>query len=480
LQKTLINNLRFRKGTDFDAQKLRSDKTTTLYSENFLKEEYITSLKSRGVALAIFLFYFIENGTLGLIPEKYYFLHRNVRLSDLILYVLVAYSLFCYKEYRELIKSRSFLIAKIFLAYIVFEFIVSFIRYEFNPIEYFFRLKGIWSSFLIFPYMLLIKRNGFPFLIKIIFPVAVVSNFLYLLTALTGIPFLPDVLIVRQPLPGDLEVFRVFGGTFYGELFFLGFVYYWITKRFRMWQMFFVIIFVFPHVLAMGRLAWLGFVFTILVMILLNFLTKKNFRVVFRQAVILIVMAACLVFSFLQFVPESEFYVRALNSRLFQGQDDVKYGEGTYGMKAITQNAALVSLWKKSDLFLGIGMHPMWVVGPDTREESLYYSALSDVSWPAVLAVYGIFGFAISFVLQIYYLRLSFRIIKNSKEPGLYTFLITLMFAKLVFDVVVGFSYIFLSAGLWVFFGILSIYIPVLVHMYEQNAGKIVQKIRLR
>jgi hypothetical protein len=281
--------------------------------------------------------------------------------------------------------------------------------------------------------------------------------------------------VIRQRLPGDLEVFRVFGGTFYGELFFLGFVHYWITKRFRMWQMFFVVLFVFPHVLALGRMAWLGFVFTIFVMIVLNSLNKRDFRIVFRQAVILIFMTLCLVFSFLQFVPESEFYVRALNSRLFQGQSDVKYGEGTYGTKVITQNAALVNLWEKSDVFLGIGMHPMWVVGPDTREESVYYAAFSDVSWPAVLAAYGLIGFSISFVLQIYYMILAFRIIKNSKEQGLYTFLITLLFAKLVFDVVVGFSYVFLSAGLWVFFGILNIYIPVIVYMYEQKKAELFQ-----
>lgn len=480
MQKTLINSLRFRKTQELDTQKLRSDRTTILYSENFLKEEYITSLKSRGVALAIFLYYFIESGTLGLLPEKLYFVYRNMRISDFILYALIVYSLICYKEYKDLFKSRSFLIVKLFLAYIVLEFAVSFLRYEFNPIEYFFRLKGLWSSFLILPYMLLIKRSGLPFLVKLIFPVAVISNFLYLLTALTGIPFLPDVNIIRQQLPGDIEVYRVYGGTFYGELFFLGFIYFWITKRFRMWQMFFVVLFAFPHVLAMGRLAWLGFSFTIIVMIILNSLRKRDFRIVFRQALIIIVLSVSLVISFLRFIPESEFYVRALNSRLFQGQDDVKYSEGTYGTRIITQNSVLVSLWEKNDLFLGIGMHPMWVVGPDTKEELLYNSAFSDVGWPAVLAAYGIIGFGISLVLQLYYMFISFRIIRNSKDQGLYTFLINLLFAKLVFDSVVGFSYILVSAGLWGFFGLLNIYLPVLVYLYEQNKSESVNKIRLR
>jgi hypothetical protein len=46
------------------------------------------------------------------------------------------------------------------------------------------------------------------------------------MSAVTGIAFLPDIGIAEQNLPGGLKVFRVYGGTFYGELFFLGFIYH--------------------------------------------------------------------------------------------------------------------------------------------------------------------------------------------------------------------------------------------------------------
>jgi len=49
----------------------------------------------------------------------------------------------------------------------------------------------------------------------------------------------------------------------------------------------------------------------------------------------------------------------------------------------------------------------------------------------------------------------------------LYTFILILMFSKLVFDSTVGFSYVFISTGLWGFFTGLNIYIPVMVYMYE-------------
>jgi hypothetical protein len=261
----------------------------------------------------------------------------------------------------------------------------------------------------------------------------------------------------------------VFGGTFYGEMFFLGFIYYWITNQFKMWHLFFVILFIFPHVLAMGRLAWAALAFSVLLILVMNFLNKKDFRLMFKQVTILVLLSVTAIFTFIQFIPESDFYIRALNSRLFQGQEDVKYSEGTYGTKSITQNSALVSLWKKSDIFFGIGMHPMWVVGPDTREEYIYYSAFSDVGWAAVLAAYGIVGFSISLLFQIYYLINSFRIIKSTKKPGLYLFFITLFLSKLIFDVTVCFSYVFLSTGLGVLFGNLYIYVPILVYVYEHN-----------
>lgn len=446
---------------------IRGDRSTILYSESNYKTELVTSMRARVLALSIFLYYFIENGTIGLIPSKYYLVYRSIRISDMLLYFMTAYSLYHWKEYRDLLKSRSFLIAKILIAYLIFEFVVSAIRYGFNPIEYFFRLKGVWTSFLVFPYLLLLQRGGFTFLIKLIFPVAIISNILYLITALTGIPFLPDVSIIKQGLPGDITVYRVYGGTFYGELFFLGIIYYWITYKFRAWQMGLVALFVFPHVLAFGRLAWVGFAFTILVMILLNSLNKRNYHLLLRQAVILIIMGISISYAFIKFIPESDFYIEALNARIFQGQEDVKHSEGTYGTRVITQNNALVSLWYNSDWFIGIGMHPMWVVGPESREELMYYGALSDVTWPGVLAAYGLIGFAIALLIQIYYVFISIKLIKASGIITIYTFIITLLLAKMLFDSTIGFSYVFISTGLWGLFYMLNIYIPVVVYTYE-------------
>lgn len=472
MQKTLINNLRFRRGrNDNNGPDNGFSKHNFVrnYSEGFIRETLVTNIRTRMLAIAIFLFYFIENGTLGLIPQKFYMVYRNVRLSDLILYGLIIYSLVNVREYRDLFKSKVFFISKLILAYLLFEFVVSWIRYGFNPVEYFFRLKGIWSSFLIFPLLLLIKRNGLNFLIKIVFPVAVISNLLYVLSALTGIPFLPDVSIFKQRLPGDIEVFRVYGGTFFGELFYLGFVYYWITKKFRWWQMVLVILFIIPHILAFGRSAWAGFAFTILLMIVFNSLKKKNFKILFRQAFILIAMGLFLFVSFVKFIPESDFYLDALEARLFQGQDDYKYSEGTYGTRILTQNASLIDLWSKNDLFLGIGMHPMWVLGPETKEELICYGAFCDVVWPSILAAYGIVGFLLYGFLQVYYIYISVKILKRAPDENIFTLLIMLLLAKLLFDFTFTASYVLFSTGLWGFFLAMNIYIPVLVYTYEEQ-----------
>lgn len=467
MQKTLINNLGFKRTPDFN--EFKSNKNSILYSENFLKEELFVNTKIRLLAIGIFLYFFIENGTLGLVPSKLYFVYRTMRISDFLLYGLTLYSLSRYKEYKDLFKSKPFLIAKIFIAYLLFEFAVSVIRYGLNPFEYFFRLKGVWTTFLVFPFMLLIKRGGLPFFIKIVFPVSVISNILYTLTALTGIPFLPDVSLISQRLPGDIIVYRVFGGTFFGEMFFLGIIYYWVTKRFRLWQIFFAFLFILPHVLAFGRLAWAFFAFTIFVMIFLNSLVKRNFKLLFRQVIILIILGISLIFIFIKFIPESDFYISALNARIFQGQDDYRHSEGTYGTRVIMQNAILLDLWMKSDILLGVGMHPMWVIGPESKEEAIYYGAFSDVSWPSVLAAYGLIGFALACFIQLYYALLALKMIRINREITIYTLLVTLMFSKLLFDSTVGFSYVFLTTGLWGFFIYLYIYIPVLIYLYEKN-----------
>ena len=55
------------------------------YNESRYAENVSINLRGRVLAFTIFLYYFIENGTLGLIPPKYYMLYRNIRISDFIL-----------------------------------------------------------------------------------------------------------------------------------------------------------------------------------------------------------------------------------------------------------------------------------------------------------------------------------------------------------------------------------------------------------
>ena len=81
------------------------------YGEKFIQDNVYYSLKAKVLAVGIFLFFFFENGALGIIPKQYYMVYRSIRISDFILYALVIYSLFCYKEYKELFHSKSFIIA---------------------------------------------------------------------------------------------------------------------------------------------------------------------------------------------------------------------------------------------------------------------------------------------------------------------------------------------------------------------------------
>lgn len=392
-----------------------------------------------------------------------------MRISDVIQYLLVLYAFFCIREYYDYVRSRSFLIVKILILYYILQFTISAFRYQFNALEYAFRLKGLWSSFLIFPYLLLLKRGGLTFFIKLIFPVAIISNILYILTALTGIAFLPDLNIIRQPLPGDIVVYRVFGGTFFGEFFFLGFIYYWITKRFRVYQLFAALLFVFPHILAFGRGAWVYFAFTILLMLVLNSLRKREFKILLRQTVILCVLALSILYVFIKILPNSDFYFDAISARIWEAQDDVEHKEGTYGTRVVQQNATLVKLWLENNLLIGIGMHPLWVHKPETFNEQLAYNAFSDVSWPSVLAAYGAIGFALSFFVQMFFMFYSlFMIRKLIDGEGLLTFFLTLLFAKFFFDTFINFSYGILTIGLWGFFGIYAFYTAIFVYSYKK------------
>ncbi|MBE2217309.1 MAG: hypothetical protein IAE90_03835 [Ignavibacteria bacterium] len=444
--------------------RVTKNKENLTYTEVLHKTNYLTQ-NAKLLAWGLFLFFFIENGTLGLVPKSFYFVYRNMRISDFLLYGLTLYSLYNAKEYESLLKSRAFLIPKLLLLYFIFQFLLSFLLYDYNILEFFFRLKGLWMCFLVLPFMLLLKRGGLGYLIKLMLPVAIVSNVLYIMSALTGIAFLPDIGIAEQNLPGGLKVFRVYGGTFYGELFFLGFIYTWITRKFKTYQLFLAILFIIPHILAFGRSAWIYFSFTAMVMLIWHALREKEFRAVFRQIIIVAILGGGLIYGFIKFVPTSDYLVNAIDARITQGQDDLKYKEGTYGSR-LANIAAMLTLWENNNIFFGIGMHPLWVVSPLTVEETIYAWGFSDVGWASVLVAYGLVGFALAVLFQIFFLINSFKIMKNTRYKDILVFLILVFFTKLFYDSVINYSYMGLTVGLWGFWSV-SISIAALVYKYE-------------
>ncbi len=457
----LANNFRISSG--------RKNTGSFSFSEVLEERNYLT-LNAKLLAWGIFLIFFIENGTLGLIPKQFYFVYRNMRVSDFLLYGLTVYSLYNVKEFRYLYSSRAMLIPKLLLLYFLFQFIVSSMMYDYNFIELFFRLKGIWMCFLLLPFLLLIKRRALGYLVKIMLPVAIVSNVLYILSAITGIAFLPEIGIAEQNLPGGLKVFRVYGGTFYGELFFLGFIYQWMTKRFRVYQLLLTILFIIPHILAFGRSAWLYFAITIVIMVIWYTLKKRAFKYAFRQVVIFSVLIGGLGYAFTRFLPQSDYYVEAIGARVEQGQDDYKYKEGTYGTR-LANIEALLLLWQNSNIFIGIGMHPLWVVKPETVEENIYAWGFSDVGWASVLAAYGLIGFILAVLFQVYYFILSLKVLKKSAYNDLLVFFVLVFLSRLFFDTVINISYSGLSVGLWGFFSS-TFYIAALVFKYENLEKK--------
>lgn len=452
----LANNLRITAG--------KKPEYKPTFSEVLEERNYLT-LNAKLLAWGIFLIFFIENGTLGLIPKQFYFVYRNMRISDFLLYFLTAYSLYNVKEFSKYYHSKVLLLPKIILVYFLFQYVISTMMYDYNFIELFFRLKGIWMCFLVFPFLLLIKRRALGYLIKIMLPVAIVSNILYILSAVSGIAFLPDIGIAEQNLPGGIKVFRVYGGTFYGELFFLGFIYIWMTKKFRAYQLLLTILFIIPHILAFGRSAWVYFTITILIMIIWYSLKEREFKIAIRQIILMTLLIGGLFFAFSKFVPQADYMFQAIEARVEQGREDVKYKEGTYGTR-MANIEALLSLWQSSNIFIGIGMHPFWVVRPETVEENIYAWGFSDVGWASVLTAYGLIGFLLAVMFQIYYFYLCLKVAKNTAYNDLLIFFVLIFLSRLVFDSIVNYAYSGLSVGLWGFWSI-TFYISALVYKYE-------------
>lgn len=415
-----------------------------------LESMNILPARAKLMAWGIFLIFFIENGTLGLLPKNYYFVYRNMRISDILIYGLTLYSVLNTKEFIELYKSKAIIIVKIVLVYFIFQFTVSTILYQQNAIEYFFRLKGVWSSLLIFPYLLLLKRKALPYLIKLVLPVAIIANILYIISAVTGVALMPDIGVEKANIPGGFKVYRVFGGTFFGEYFFLAFVFQWITDKFKLWQLPLALLFITPHILAFGRSAWIFFSFCILLMFIWNFLRNKEFKIIFRQGIILVLFVMLSIYMFTKFVPQSDYLTDAISARIIQGQEDFENKSGTYGTR-LANIEALLGLWQSSNIFFGIGMHPMWVLGPETTNETIYAWGFSDVRWASVLAAYGLVGFVLALLFQIIYGFLSAKILIKTKSRSIYTFFTLCLFCMLLFDTFINYSYNFVSLGLWGF-----------------------------
>jgi hypothetical protein len=434
------------------------------FSDILIQKNYLT-LNAKILAWGIFLIFFVENGTLGLIPKNFYFVYRSIRISDLLLYGLTLYSLFNMKEFVTLYKSRVMILPKLILLYLLFQFIVSSILYDYNIFEFFFRLKGMWMCFMVFPFLLLLKRRALGYLVKLILPVAIVSNILYIMSAVTGIAFLPDIGISEQDLPGGLKVFRVYGGTFYGELFFLGFIYNWMTKKFRVYQFILAILFIIPHILAFGRSAWIYFTITIAMMLIWYALKKKELQIAIRQVFMMSLLIGGLIYAFIQYVPSSDYFFEAIGARVEQGQDNYKYSEGTYGSR-LANIEALLTLWSNSNIFFGIGMHPLWVVRPETVEDTIYIWGFSDIGWASVLTAYGLVGFILALLYQIYNFILCLKILRRSVYSDLLLFFVFMFLSRLFFDSVINYSYMGLSVGLWGFWST-TFYVAALTYKFE-------------
>lgn len=441
---------------------LRNNFTGKTFGE-VLEEKNILPRDVKLLAWSIFLVYFIENGTLGLLPRSYYFVYRNIRVSDVIIYGLIVYSLFNFKQWAEMYRSPVLLVVKSLLLYLVFQFIVSVILYEQNFLEYFFRLKDFWTSFMIFPFLFLIYKKGLPYLIKLMLPTSIISNILYIASYILGVALLPEISIVQTDVPGGYQVNRIFGGTFFGEYFFLGFVFQWITDKVRPYQVVLALIFITPHILALGRSAWVTLLFAIIVMFIYNFLKQRTIKDFAKPLMILIFFSAVLVYVFVEYFPQSDYLSDAIGARVEQGQENFENQTGTFGTR-LESNARLIELWSKSNIFFGIGMHPMIVTTPVTVEEANYSWGFSDVRWTSMLAAYGLVGFLLAVIFQIYYVYKTIRILMKSKKNSIYTFLALTLLFTMLFDTLINFSYNLVTVRIWGLVSLISLCLSALVY----------------
>jgi hypothetical protein len=286
------------------------------------------------------------------------------------------------------------------------------------------------------------------------------------LSYITGIALMPEISIEKQNLPGGLQVYRIFGGTFYGEFFFLYFIFVWITDKIRPAQLLLAMLFITPHILAFGRASWAFFAFTIILIFMWNFLKKREFKILLKQGIVLTLFIGVMIYSFNRFFPQSEFLTEAIGARIEQGQENLENLTGTYGTR-MANSAALIQLWLSSNIMFGIGMHPMIVIKPATTEELIYAWGFSDVRWSSILAAYGLTGFIIVVLFQIYYLQKCFMVLKETKNTSIYTFFTIMFFSTMLFDTLINYSYNLVTVRLWGLSEMLTLYLASLT--YEES-----------
>jgi hypothetical protein len=319
---------------------------------------------------------------------------------------------------------------------------------------------------MIFPFLLLLKRGGVVYMIKIFFVPAVAANILYILTSITGVIFIPGTSISQQILPGGIVVNRVFGSTFYGEFFFFGFVYLTLTRKFRPFYLV-GILFIIPDILALGRGAWVGLSFTLTLIFVWNILKKREFKVIFKQILLIAVIIAVTIYGLIQILPDPESFFNILNLRVMQGTEDYKYSEGTYRTR-MENNVALTDLWLNTNVLFGVGMAPFWVIKPETTEETIYLWGFSDLRWSAVLAAYGLIGFLLAAAFQIYFLYLTFRTLKRARDTSIGIFFVLMMLGGLIFDTFINFTLNLISVTVYGIAYMMTFYISMLVYEHEK------------
>lgn len=170
-------------------------------------------------------------------------------------------------------------------------------------------------------------------------------------------------------------------------------------------------------------------------------------------------------YTFTKILPGSDVLLESLQARVLQGQEDIKYQEGTYGTR-LANNSYLIEYWLQGNIAFGLGMHPFWVIKPETVEEATLYWGFCDLNWTPILVSYGLVGFLLYCLFQIYYTYLTFKIAKNSRENDIYTFFVLMLLSSLLFSSF-NYSLVLFTISRWGLGSTISFYIAALVYKYE-------------